>query len=217
MALDLARTQKTPDRLTILEDIRAQLFSSDTWTVTEIVQTREGPRNLAFSVAIGERTDPSTKAVMRFPHEAVKRQFRLHVLCTKALKLTRDEFDAREWSDVRPGDVVRFKIATKSLNAAGRPITQSDKREMLLRGVDLIDYHEAKLDADCCVAVDFEMAYNALIHHGKELTFPEFDRIRDGEKDSHGKPVRKISNWWFEEVAADWHAPKRDAVSTGRR
>ena len=208
MTLELGRTQKTPQRVDIEADIRSQLFGSDDWTVTEIVQTREGLREQAVQAALGIIRDASTGTMVREPNSGVQRRFRIHVLCTKALKLSKDEWEERAWNDVRPGDVARFKIKTKT-HYNGRPITQAAKSEMQARGIDLIEYFEAKLDSDCCCEVNFELAYNALKHHGKNMIHPEFDRLRADEKDAHGKLVRKISNWHFEEVPADWHAPNK--------
>ena len=83
---------------------------------------------------------------------------------------------------------------------------------MQRRGKDIYAFRPYRVDADGCISLPVEHAYQLLCQWGHRLVPVEFRKFNSNIKTPAGqidRKQRKITNWRFKEVAEDFKAERK--------
>lgn len=110
----------------------------------------------------------------------------------------------------KAGDVVRIKTGPALINKRnGEALTIYQRNYKINNGEALADFTYATVDSDGCITVTAGDAMTLLKAKGKRIVFPEHGIAHSSIKDTDEGAARRITNWLFEEVAADYTTKKK--------
>lgn len=201
------------DRNNIAEALRSVIrpdnygFEPGNWNLTEILHA---PQDYKYaSLHIIEGSDGHGNVTLGAEMKATDGgplSFRLHVLSRQAIKRAVHGVERFKPTDpAQPGDIVEWKSHVR-LDKRNRPADADTRLAWAEQGIRPHKYDDFTCDNDCCIRVGFVTAIMMLERYGLRSSHPQFDRL--GRRDN-ARGVMRITNWRFQEVAADWHNPDR--------
>jgi hypothetical protein len=187
------------------------------WTLTEMVQTEDARRYNAFKILDG--IDSKCNRVhglnplagidgrpFRFKFRVLTRQACVRTCDGKTVFRSKQAMEESGEKGILPdhldkpvtGDVVEWKGQMRTFDSEkGRKVDAKVLKEWAMRGIRPETYLEFVVDKGGCIEVPYPYALSMLTQKGKSLAFPRFAKQRRTQK----TPKRRITNWWFEEVA----------------
>jgi hypothetical protein len=115
-----------------------------------------------------------------------------------------------------PGDIIMVKtrpleFCPDTERPMDRVATRNDRQR---RGKSLWEEEAYEVDEDLCVTLPISHAYELLSKNGYRMVGPEFQKynsnLRTLDKDGVKMvdPRRRVTNWWYKEVAEDFKQDK---------
>lgn len=114
----------------------------------------------------------------------------------------------------RKGDVIRIRGDQKTEGENGGLLTSSEREYMIDNNISLYYFEDVVVDGDGCINVDCEQAMQLLRRNGKKIRKPQHQKPHSSIKNRAEGQKRRVTNWLFEEVSADYTAKKPRAPKT---
>ena len=205
-------------------------FESGNWNLTELL-TEGPPLGIICTQIIAGEANNGRRSPAHVPMAAPDGRggfpFRLKVLTRQACDMAADGMYINGWSAGNlpkrmqtmdntlfptdkeaplEGDVITLK------RAARERLDPQERNKLMARGESAWYLTRKTIDADGCIWCEYGEALELLHRAGKRLVYPEFRRpdrsLEEAAKKGHGEKPRRIAQWHFEEVPADYSAPK---------
>lgn len=184
------------------------------WSATDIVTQFRSSASAPLASCIVGGVAPSGKIISRVSMMdtlIVKLKVLSRQACYKDAKgklLDSDPTSKKQIkSDAEPveGDVVRIDQGPQLVNQmTGAALTVYERNQKIAAGESLNAFEYAEVDENGCIQVALRDAMAMLGKNGFRIAFPEHNLAHSSIKDTDEGQKRRITNWLFEEVAAEY-------------